>query len=58
MLVLGASIAVVEAFDTASFWRGHAPARITSCALLGVMATFLVKQPPTAADRNHPLKRS
>ena len=29
--------------------------RTTSCVLLGVMATFLAKQPPGPQDRNHTL---
>ncbi|MGE0577152.1 MAG: AMP-binding protein [Reyranella sp.] len=55
MLALGGSIAVVEAFDTASFWRVVTETGTTSCVLLGVMATFLVKQAPGPQDRNHTL---
>src|ERR1700736_822787 len=55
MLALGGSIAVVEAFDTASFWRLVSESGTTSCVLLGVMATFLVKQAPGPQDRNHTL---
>ena len=55
MLALGGSIAVVEAFDTGSFWRIVSETRTTSCVLLGVMATFLVKQPPSDQDRSHTL---
>jgi len=55
MLALGGSIAVVEAFDTASFWRVVGESGTTSCVLLGVMATFLVKQPPGPQDRSHTL---
>ena len=54
MLALGGSIAVVEAFDTASFWRrGRRDRHRPACVLLGVMATFLVKQPPGPQDREH-----
>jgi hypothetical protein len=56
MLALGGSIAIVEAFDTASFWRVVSETGTTSCVLLGVMATFLVKQAPGPQDRGHPLK--
>ncbi|MFO1084237.1 MAG: AMP-binding protein [Reyranellaceae bacterium] len=55
MLALGGSIAVVEAFDTASFWRVVSETGTTSCVLLGVMATFLVKQTPGPQDRSHTL---
>ena len=55
MLALGGSIAIVEAFDTASFWRVVRETGTTSCVLLGVMATFLVKQPPGPQDRAHTL---
>ncbi|WP_428671583.1 AMP-binding protein [Reyranella sp.] len=55
MLAVGGSIAIVEAFDTASFWRVVTETGTTACVLLGVMATFLVKQPPAAQDRSHAL---
>ncbi|WP_395710776.1 AMP-binding protein [Reyranella sp.] len=55
MLALGGSIAVVEAFDTASFWRVVTETGTTCCVLLGVMVTFLVKQAPGPQDRNHTL---
>ncbi|MFO1081462.1 MAG: AMP-binding protein [Reyranellaceae bacterium] len=55
MLALGGSISVVEAFDTASFWRVVTETGTTCCVLLGVMATFLVKQPPGPQDRAHTL---
>ena len=57
MLALGGSIAIVEAFDTASFWRVVTETGTTACVLLGVMATFLVKQAPAPQDRSHTLKR-
>jgi crotonobetaine/carnitine-CoA ligase len=56
MLALGASIAIVEAFDTGSFWRVVTETGTTSCVLLGVMATFLVKQAPGPHDRAHTLR--
>jgi len=55
MLALGGSIAIVEAFDTASFWRVVTETGTTACVLLGVMATFLVKQAPGPQDRSHTL---
>lgn len=56
MLALGGSIAIVESFDTASFWRAVTGTGTTACVLLGVMATFLVKQPPGPQDLRHTLK--
>jgi crotonobetaine/carnitine-CoA ligase len=55
-LGMGASIAVVDAFSTAKFWDTMRELEVTSATLLGVMATFLVKQPPSPRDRDHPLK--
>ncbi|WP_435120326.1 AMP-binding protein [Amycolatopsis thermoflava] len=56
-LLAGASIAVVERFDTAGFWETVRGTGTTQVTLLGVMATFLAKQPPTDQDREHPLRR-
>ncbi|MBL8674580.1 MAG: AMP-binding protein, partial [Rhodospirillales bacterium] len=56
MLIKGGSVAVVDAFDTASFWRVVRETRTTTVVLLGVMATFLVKQPPGPQDRDHTLR--
>jgi carnitine-CoA ligase len=56
MLVRGGSIALVESFDTARFWPTVRETGTTTVVLLGVMASFLVKQPPTSQDREHPLR--
>ena len=56
MLLLGGSISVVDAFDTASFWQVVTKTRATSTVLLGVMATFLVKRAPGPEDRAHTLR--
>lgn len=56
MLALGGSIAVVGGFETAKFWDVIKSTGTTTCTLLGVMATFLAKQSPSAADRDHPLR--
>ncbi len=56
MLANGGSIAVVDAFDTASFWRVMRETQSTVVVLLGVMTPFLVKQPPSPQDRDHPLR--
>lgn len=56
MLAKGGSIAIVDAFDTASFWPTIRETGTTAVVLLGVMAGFLVKQPASAQDRGHGLK--
>jgi crotonobetaine/carnitine-CoA ligase len=53
MLARGASVAIVENFTTDSFFAIVKRTEATVIFLLGVMATFLVKRPPSAEDRNH-----
>ncbi|GAB5470142.1 MAG: ATP-dependent acyl-CoA ligase [Rhodospirillales bacterium] len=53
---VGASIAVVERFRTEQFWEQVRALEVTTVFLLGAMATFLLKQPPRADDRDHPLR--
>ena len=57
MLVKGASIALVEAFETNSFWDVTRRTQSTCLTLLGAMVPFLLKAPPTPRDRDHPLKK-
>lgn len=57
MLVKGASIALVEAFDTDSFWDVTRRTQSTCLTLLGAMVPFLLKAPPSPRDRDHPLKK-
>jgi len=54
-LLMGTSVAVVDRFDTATFFDLARETRSTCCTLLGAMATFLLKQSPSAGDRDHPL---
>jgi crotonobetaine/carnitine-CoA ligase len=56
MLMKGASVAIVDAFDTPSFWRVIGESGTTIVILLGVMATFLVKQAAGPQDRAHGLR--
>lgn len=55
-LALGGSIAVVGSFDTSSFWDVVRRTGTTACTLLGVMATFLTKQPRRDDDATSPLR--
>lgn len=56
MLLLGRAVAIAERFETDRFWSTVRQFNATCCTLLGAMATFLVKQPPSEADRDHPLE--
>jgi crotonobetaine/carnitine-CoA ligase len=55
-LCVGSSIAVVDGFKTELFWSQIRELEVTSAFLLGAMATFLLKQPSRADDREHPLR--
>jgi crotonobetaine/carnitine-CoA ligase len=57
MLLHGGSIALVEAFNTQTFWATVRRTGTTAMTLLGAMIAFLLKEPPSAADRDHPLRR-
>ncbi|MGA2043131.1 MAG: AMP-binding protein [Roseiarcus sp.] len=56
MLIHGGSIAMVDAFDTDSFWPTVRSAEITTTILLGVMGGFLLKRPASPDDKDHPLR--
>ncbi|GAA1848072.1 AMP-binding protein [Actinomadura bangladeshensis] len=56
-LLFGGGISLVSAFDTESFWPAVRATGTTHVTLLGVMATFLGKRPPSPEDRAHPLRR-
>src|SRR5205085_4477108 len=55
-LVRGSSVVVVDAFDIARFWPLIRETGTTTVILLGVMASFVVKQPTQPGDRDHPLR--
>lgn len=56
MLIHGGSIVMVDSFNTETFWRTVRETGITTAVLLGVMGSFLLKQPPRPDDRNHTLR--
>jgi crotonobetaine/carnitine-CoA ligase len=56
MLLSGGSIAMVDRFDTGSFWSTVARTRTTMVILLGVMASFLIKRSDTGEEKFSPLK--
>lgn len=55
-LCRGSSIGVTPAFATDRFWETVRRLEVTSVFLLGVMATFLLKQPSRPDDHSHPLR--
>ncbi len=57
MLAYGGSIAMVSEFRTAEFWDSIRETESTVVLLLGVMANFLLKQPPSPGDLEHPLRK-
>jgi carnitine-CoA ligase len=56
MLIHGGTIVMVDSFNTETFWRTVRETGITTAVLLGVMGSFLLKQPPGPDDRNHTLR--
>ncbi|WP_327152047.1 AMP-binding protein [Nocardia sp. NBC_01329] len=56
-VVLGGSISLTTAFRTSDFWDLVRATGSTHVTLLGVMATFLSKQPHSSTDTEHPLRR-
>jgi crotonobetaine/carnitine-CoA ligase len=57
MLVKGGSIALVEFFNTNSFWDTVRATGTTCLTLLGAMVPFLLKLPPGPGDRQHTLRK-
>ena len=58
MLTRGGAIAMLEAFDTKTFWQSVRETDSTVVFFLGVMASFVNKLPPRPDDRDHPLRRA
>lgn len=56
MLARGASFAMVERFDTTTYWDSVRNTEVTVAFLLGVMATFLEKLPEKDDDKDNPLR--
>jgi len=56
MLARGASVALVENFSTDRFWDVVRKTESTVLFLLGVMASFLMKRPPSPGDRTHSVR--
>ncbi|MGV2981971.1 AMP-binding protein [Camelimonas sp. ID_303_24] len=58
MLLNGGSVAIVEAFDTRTFWDTIRRTGCTTMTLLGAMIPFLLKEPPSPRDRDHSLRQA
>jgi crotonobetaine/carnitine-CoA ligase len=58
MLVRGASFALLSGFSTDKFWAAAKKSKATVVFLLGVMATFLMKQPKSENDKKHGVKKA
>ncbi|MBO6633473.1 AMP-binding protein [Parvibaculum sp.] len=56
MLARGGSIALWENFRTDEFWNFVRETECTAVFLLGVMATFLLKEPASPRDREHKVR--
>ena len=57
MLGRGGSIVMPERFSTDAFWPLVRRHEVTAVFLLGVMATFLLKAPPSPQDRDHKVRK-
>ncbi|WP_293702331.1 AMP-binding protein [Sphingopyxis sp. UBA6734] len=58
MLARGASVAMIDNFSTDEFWSVAKRTGATVVFLLGVMATFLLKAPPSPQDREHGVQKA
>ncbi len=57
MLAAGGAIGMIREFRTVDFWDAVRDTGSTVVLLLGVMASFLLKQPASPRDRDHPLRK-
>jgi len=55
-LIHGGSSVVIERFSVSRFWETVRRYEVTTVGLLGSMVPFLMKQPPSAKDREHTLR--
>ncbi len=55
-LTKGGTCIVHDGFRAETFWEVVRRFEITGCCLLSAMVPFLLKQPPSERDRDHPLR--
>ncbi len=53
---IGCSCVIVDGFSSDRFWPVIRRYEITTAFLIGAMTPFLLKQPPSPDDMNHPLR--
>jgi crotonobetaine/carnitine-CoA ligase len=56
-LMRGGSFVMADSFRTGEFWATIRAFDVTHTILLGAMTPFLLKEPPSADDRNHTLRK-
>jgi crotonobetaine/carnitine-CoA ligase len=56
-LMRGGSFVLTESFRTGEFWEKIRAYGVTHTILLGAMTPFLLKEPASPDDRNHPLRK-
>jgi len=57
MLSRGGSVALISSFSTEEFWPAVRETGATAVMLLGAMANFISKRPPSPDDTDHPMKK-
>jgi crotonobetaine/carnitine-CoA ligase len=55
-LIKGGECVVMDGFRPSEFWATVRRHGITGCCLVGAMTQFLLKQPESGEDRDHPLR--
>jgi crotonobetaine/carnitine-CoA ligase len=55
-LAKGGTCVLYDGFKPATFWDTVRRFNITGCCLVGAMTQFLLRQPPSERDRDHPLR--
>jgi crotonobetaine/carnitine-CoA ligase len=55
-LIKGGTCVLYDGFKPESFWDTVRRFNITGCCLVGAMTRFLLNQPPSSRDRDHPLR--
>jgi carnitine-CoA ligase len=55
-LTKGGTCVLYDGFKPATFWDTVRRYEITGCCLVGAMTQFLLRQPPSERDRDHPLR--
>ena len=55
-LTKGGTCILLDGFKPATFWDTVRRFEITGCCLVGAMTQFLLRQPPSDRERDHPLR--